>query len=229
MVFTLTIDISANSQGLVYALTDGNTYTSQGYIAGQDSSYNELNYLSYTQDVVTNTTDVLYECRINELLDLSNNFNGLESVFGDLTNKTTSSYETLTAISYIQIDGQLNSAYVFGNYIYTLGVGFTFKQAILEESQDASGVFTLYDVSNNSYGTVVYDKTNNRFTATNDIDPKYNYQNISILANCAICKYYKDLSVSGSKDNYTSSEVNAMYAANASVFNNYGFITPSAI
>jgi len=223
MSYRLTVDISANSEGLVYALltdTSSNTYTytSQGYTAGQDSSYNKDDYLSYTQDVVTHTSDVLYECRISKNVDTSGNFNGFISVFGDLTNTTYG--ETLTAINYIPIEGQSNTVKIPGTYINSTGsgYGYNFVQTLLEESQDVSGVFTLYDSSYNNYGTVTYDPSNNRITATNDIDTRYNYQNISIIANCALCKYFDD----NANDNYTSPEVNAMYAVNASVFNNYG-------
>jgi len=221
MSYTLTVDISANSEGLVYALltdTSSNTYTytSQGYTAGQDSSYNKDDYLSYTQDVVTHTSDVLYECRISTNVDPSGNFNGFISVFGDLTNTTYG--ETLTAINYIPIEGQSNTVKVSGGYYPSSSSGFTFIQTLLEESQDVSGIFILYDSSNNNYGKVTYDPSNNRFIATNEIDPKYNYQNMSIVGNCALCKYFYD----NPNDNYTSSEVNAMYATNASVFNSYG-------
>jgi hypothetical protein len=208
MVFELIVDISGNSDGLILASSDSNTYTSQGYTRG-DPSFDDPFFISNTQDIVviTDKQDVKYASRVS----YANDSTTLVNVFEDITDP---SYNPLTAIYYT---GE-NPTQINATYIGVSGYGYIFKQTLIEESQDVSGVYTLFDASNNNYGTVVYDEINISFTSTNEMDPKYNYQNISIVSNCLFCKYYNDLYLAGKMDDYKSGQINAMYAMNASVF-----------
>ena len=207
MVYSLTVDISGNSEGLVYALLTendiSNTYTSQGYTARDSSN----NYFASTDDVVNTTT---YSSDIYQGgTGTTSGSYPIVSNFKNLTTGTSSS-----SFYYYPIENVYNSATLKCD---KYDAKFTQKKM----TEDPSGVFQFYDSSGNSNGTVDYNQTLNRFTATNYISSKYNYQNISIIANAGMSYYFYENGTGNyptSSDGYPSSIVNAMYAMNASFF-----------
>jgi hypothetical protein len=201
MSYTLTVDISANSEGLVYTITDGNTYTSQGYKVGTSSTY-----------TIASTTDIVNTTKYSSYIGFSGSTSSSNSPYLIKSNFYDSS-SNYSNFYYYPIEDVSGATLECSKYNRSSRTTTTFPQKKM--INDPEKVFTFYDASGNSNGKVDYDQTLNRFTATNDISSKYNYQNISIVANAGMSVYFYENGTGGSQ----SSEVNATYAMNASVFN----------
>jgi hypothetical protein len=197
MTYTLTVDISANSEGLIYAITDGNTYISQGYTVVSNNNY-------------YSTVDVVNQTNYSSDIGVTGGKNSIFSISSIFRNTDVSNNDSI--FIYYPISSDSNSVELSckkrnnGSYTYL-------EQVKMVKDPNAN-IFTFYDSSNNSNGNVEYDKSLNRFTAYNDLLSKYNYQNVSIVANAGMSEYFYENGTGGSQ----SSEVNATYAMNASVF-----------
>ena len=165
---TLTITIGSDPSGLIYASSNSNIYTSQGY----DYSGN----IGFTYDTISvsinnNNTKNVYTSSV----DSSYNLSGLTNLFSD-SNGNSSTFK------YSSYNGGNNPVQIHGSYNDTV-FG---QQLMYQEPSNISTLYTFTDVNNKNYGTVTYDPSYNSFTASSS-DDSFNYQNLSFIANCELC------------------------------------------